>query len=74
MDSPVITAMESIPRTVVLDLQHHDNCYGQPQRLLSSLTRQAKISELLESLGNADILEIRFGECRAADDSLPFNS
>lgn len=66
--------MESIPRTVVLDLQHHDNCHGQPQRLLSELTRQSKISELLESLGNADILEIRFGRCSTTDDRLPFGA
>ena len=50
----------ALPRTVVLDLQHHDSGLGEPQRLLSRLTSQAKISELLESLGNADILEIRF--------------
>lgn len=48
---------------VTLDLSPH-GCSVQQTAMLQELTRDASISELLASLG-ADVLEIRFGDCRS---------
>ena len=59
--------MEKENQAVVLDLRHHRNCEQSSQKMFSRLTAGFKISELLESLGSAGSLEVKFGTCPEAN-------
>lgn len=53
-------------KAVVLDLRHLKSCHNSTQSMISRLTEGAKVSEILQSLGGAGSLEIRFATCKQA--------
>lgn len=51
--------------TTVLDLTHHMPCSDSAASMLQDLFADSKVSDILEALGGAETLEIRFptGPC-----------
>jgi len=45
---------------VVLDLTHNQSSQGAAQQMVTRLLGEARISEILDSLGEASSVEIRF--------------